>query len=250
MVGRWVGKRYASGAARRHSTTTFVHRRAVCPPAPPPETAKSPFVKPLCVLFFCFILCVCGSTTQDLKATNDNLKALQMELEKAYQTQSAGVASSGTLTAILETKDARIATLEKEVGLLEQELDRMRLYAGSPGHALDRSVQFAAAPAFKHQVSIARVPERPHDPRHDRPTYPAHPFSWPPLVFHRVHCSILFIVHSTIHGPPCTFTIFGLSVRRAGPYAAIKNRVRGSSGVGREGWANGNRSRSPLGCGW
>lgn len=100
---------------------------------------------------FCFFFC--DSTTQDLKATNDNLKALQMELEKAYQTQNVGVASSGTLTAILETKDARIATLEKEVGLLEQELDRMRLYAGSPGHALDRSVQFAAAPAFKHQVS-------------------------------------------------------------------------------------------------
>jgi len=80
-----------------------------------------------------------------------------MELEKAYQTQNVGVASSGTLTAILETKDARIATLEKEVGLLEQELDRMRLYAGSPGHALDRSVQFAAAPAFKHQVSSQRT---------------------------------------------------------------------------------------------
>jgi len=99
----------------------------------------------------------CDSTKQDLKATNDNLKALQMELEKAYQTQNVGVASSGTLTAILETKDARIATLEKEVGLLEQELDRMRLYAGSPGHALDRSVQFAAAPAFKHQVSSQRA---------------------------------------------------------------------------------------------
>lgn len=79
-----------------------------------------------------------------------------MELEKAYQTQNVGVSSSGTLTAILETKDARIATLEKEVGLLEQELDRMRLYAGSTGHALDRSVQFAAAPAFKHQVSSHR----------------------------------------------------------------------------------------------
>jgi len=105
---------------------------------------------------FCENTCffVCDLTTQDLKATNDNLKALQMELEKAYQTQNVGVSSSGTLTAILETKDARIATLEKEVGLLEQELDRMRLYAGSSGHALDRSVQFAAAPAFKHQVSI------------------------------------------------------------------------------------------------
>jgi hypothetical protein len=80
-----------------------------------------------------------------------------MELEKAYQTQNVGVASSGTLTAILETKDARIATLEKEVGLLEQELDRMRLYAGSSGHALDRGVQYATTPAFKHQVSSQRT---------------------------------------------------------------------------------------------
>jgi len=80
-----------------------------------------------------------------------------MELEKAYQTQNVGVASSGTLTAILETKDARIATLEKEVGLLEQELDRMRLYAGSPGHALDRGVQYSTTPAFKHQVSSQRT---------------------------------------------------------------------------------------------
>lgn len=172
-LGRWVGKRYESGAAAgRHSIATLVFIDALCACPPPPETAKSPFVKPLCVFCFCF-LCPCGSTTQDLKATNDNLKALQMELEKAYQTQGAGVASSGTLTAILETKDARIATLEKEVGLLEQELDRMRLYAGSPGHALDRSVQFAAAPAFKHQVSTARVPEGPRMP-HIRPTCPPH----------------------------------------------------------------------------
>lgn len=133
------------------------------------QTPRPFFVKPL---FF-----VCDSTTQDLKATNDNLKALQLELEKAYQTQNAGVTSSGTLTAILETKDARIATLEKEVGLLEQELDRMRLYAGSPGHALDRSVQFAAAPAFKHQVS------KPHlDSACD---FGGHLST--PLVFHHVH---------------------------------------------------------------
>lgn len=112
---------------------------------------KARFCENTC--FFFFVI----QTTQDLKATNDNLKALQMELEKAYQTQNVGVSSSGTLTAILETKDARIATLEKEVGLLEQELDRMRLYAGSSGHALDRSVQFAAAPAFKHQVSVYTV---------------------------------------------------------------------------------------------
>lgn len=137
-----------------------------------------------------FFVCLCELTTQDLKATNDNLKALQMELEKAYQTQNVGVSSSGTLTAILETKDARIATLEKEVGLLEQELDRMRLYAGSSGHALDRSVQFAAAPAFKHQVSSHRTGHA--------CDFGGHLMT--PLVFHHVihvmHFSISWFFHT------------------------------------------------------
>lgn len=47
-----------------------------------------------------------------------------MQLEKALQ--NSGGAHNSTLTAILETKDARIATLEREVKLLEQELDRHR----------------------------------------------------------------------------------------------------------------------------
>uniref|UniRef100_A0A6V7M9I5 Uncharacterized protein n=1 Tax=Bracon brevicornis TaxID=1563983 RepID=A0A6V7M9I5_9HYME len=41
-----------------------------------------------------------------------------------------GVPGSTTLTAILETKDARIQTLEKEVGLLEAELQRIRESGG------------------------------------------------------------------------------------------------------------------------
>lgn len=63
---------------------------------------------------------------QELKATNDTLRALQMQLEKAFHIQNSGGQTNSTLTAILETKDARIATLEKEVKLLEHELDRQR----------------------------------------------------------------------------------------------------------------------------
>jgi hypothetical protein len=69
---------------------------------------------------------------QELKATNETLRALQVQLEKAYTQNSSGPSNS-TLTAILETKDARIATLEKEVALLEQELDRIRESAGMGG---------------------------------------------------------------------------------------------------------------------
>lgn len=41
-----------------------------------------------------------------------------------------GVPGSTTLTAIMETKDARIQTLEKEVGLLEAELQRIKECGG------------------------------------------------------------------------------------------------------------------------
>lgn len=74
-------------------------------------------VNPFCI--FCLLI-------QELKATNETLRALQMQLEKAFHSQSSGGPSNSTLTAILETKDARIATLEKEVSLLEHELDRLR----------------------------------------------------------------------------------------------------------------------------
>lgn len=59
-----------------------------------------------------------------------------MQLEKAIHTPSP---SSSTYKAIMETKDARIATLEKEVALLEREIQRSivrdsgsALFLGSP----------------------------------------------------------------------------------------------------------------------
>ncbi|XP_043474487.1 ELKS/Rab6-interacting/CAST family member 1-like isoform X2 [Leptopilina heterotoma] len=97
---------------------------------------------------------------QELKATNETLKSLQTQLELAYATTASsgtavtgsggsigsmgsgtillggsvavpgGVPGSTTLTAILETKDARIQTLEKEVLLLECELQRIKECGG------------------------------------------------------------------------------------------------------------------------
>jgi len=93
---------------------------------------------------------------KELKSTNEALRALQLQLEKAYQSNLQSTIlnpPNSTLTAILETKDARIATLEKEVALLEQELDRIRecgLFGISPP-ALD----FMDLPKtdYKRQVS-------------------------------------------------------------------------------------------------
>lgn len=94
---------------------------------------------------------------KELKSTNEILKSLQTQLELAYATTATsgepisggnfsfgsgfsntstilggsvavpgGVPGSTTLTAILETKDARIQTLETEVQLLESELQRIK----------------------------------------------------------------------------------------------------------------------------
>lgn len=93
-----------------------------------------------------------------------------MQLEKAYTQNSSGPSNS-TLKAILETKDARIATLEKEVALLEQELDRIRESAGtggtvretlmggtSPIPLMDMMMDHSAATAIlpKHDFSYKR----------------------------------------------------------------------------------------------
>ena len=108
---------------------------------------------------------------QELKATNEALRALQLQLEKAYHTsnltQPVPAPPNSTLTAILETKDARIATLEKEVALLEQELDRIRecgvlgparaVLLASPTLDLDYPTSYPSYPKleinFKRQVS-------------------------------------------------------------------------------------------------
>lgn len=95
-----------------------------------------------------------------------------MQLEKAYNQNSSGPSNS-TLTAILETKDARIVTLEKEVALLEQELDRIRETAGTGGTVretlmrgtspiplmdlmMDHSAATATTSLHKHDFSYKR----------------------------------------------------------------------------------------------
>lgn len=92
---------------------------------------------------------------QELKATADTLRALQAQLERALAAAGLPGGSAGaTLTAVLETKEARIATLERQVALLESELAAL----GSPpppslapSHC---SLYDKADPPFKRQVSF------------------------------------------------------------------------------------------------
>lgn len=56
---------------------------------------------------------------QELQAANETLRTLQNQLELVPSP------SSSTLNVLLDTKDARIATLEREVRLLEGEVERL-----------------------------------------------------------------------------------------------------------------------------
>lgn len=90
-----------------------------------------------------------------MKATADTLRALQAQLERALAAAGLPGGSAGaTLTAVLETKEARIATLERQVALLESELAALGSppppsYA--PSHA---SLYDKVDPPFKRQVSF------------------------------------------------------------------------------------------------
>ncbi|KPJ18585.1 ERC protein 2, partial [Papilio machaon] len=96
---------------------------------------------------------------QELKATADTLRALQAQLERALAAAGLPGGSAGaTLTAVLETKEARIATLERQVALLESELAALAsppppalALALAPSHA---SLFDKADPPFKRQVSF------------------------------------------------------------------------------------------------
>lgn len=81
-------------------------------------------------------------SVQELRAANDTLRSLQSQLELVPSP------SSSTVRVLLDTKDARIATLEREVDLLEREVHR--LGGGPPPPPLDLP---QAAP-FKRQVSF------------------------------------------------------------------------------------------------
>lgn len=61
---------------------------------------------------------------QELRAANETLRSLQSQLELVPSP------SSSTIHLLLDTKDARIATLERQLGLLENEVKR--LGGGSP----------------------------------------------------------------------------------------------------------------------
>lgn len=79
---------------------------------------------------------------------------------------SGSVIGNSTITAIMETKDARIATLEKEVNLLEQELDRARISALSLRESLLLSSPVIAQSAGWTPGSdlINRMPPEPAPP--------------------------------------------------------------------------------------
>lgn len=89
---------------------------------------------------------------QELKATADTLRALQAQLERALAAAGLPGGSAGaTLTAVLETKEARIATLERQVALLESELAALVSPPPPSSHA---SLYDKADPPFKRQVSF------------------------------------------------------------------------------------------------
>ncbi|KAK9891116.1 hypothetical protein WA026_013435, partial [Henosepilachna vigintioctopunctata] len=84
----------------------------------------------------------------ELQAANETLKTLQTQLELVPSP------SSSTVRVLLDTKDARIATLEREVNLLESEV--RRLGGGTdpaPTLSLSQS-EFPHAAPFKRQVSF------------------------------------------------------------------------------------------------
>lgn len=91
---------------------------------------------------------------QELKATNETLKTLQKQLERALHGQTLQQLGPGTstVTAILETKDARIANLEREVALLEAELPTRP--SSSPLPADPLLFYSKHDPSFKRQVSF------------------------------------------------------------------------------------------------
>ncbi|XP_050680533.1 ELKS/Rab6-interacting/CAST family member 1-like isoform X6 [Leptidea sinapis] len=91
---------------------------------------------------------------QELKSTAETLRALQMQLERALSAAGLPGGSTGaTLTAVLETKEARIATLERQVALLESELSNYASLSLAPSHA---SLYDRAEP-FKRQLDEFRL---------------------------------------------------------------------------------------------
>lgn len=85
-------------------------------------------------------------SVQELQAANETLRTLQTQLELVPSP------SSSTVRVLLDTKDARIATLEREVRLLEGEVERLG------GNVMPIATPTPPPPApatpFKRQVSF------------------------------------------------------------------------------------------------
>lgn len=84
---------------------------------------------------------------QELRAANETLRTLQTQLELVPSP------SSSTVRVLLDTKDARIATLEREVNLLEREVERLGGGAMELPLAASASSDLPQAP-LKRQVSF------------------------------------------------------------------------------------------------
>lgn len=83
---------------------------------------------------------------QELQAANETLRVLQSQLELVPSP------SSSTVRVLLDTKDARIATLEREVSLLESEVER--LGGGTQPPLPSSTADIPQALPFKRQVSF------------------------------------------------------------------------------------------------
>lgn len=82
---------------------------------------------------------------QELQAANETLRTLQSQLELVPSP------SSSTLHLLLDTKNARISTLEREVRLLEREVERL---GGGTLHQQASFGESSVALPFKRQVSF------------------------------------------------------------------------------------------------
>lgn len=89
-------------------------------------------------------------SVQELQAANETLRTLQNQLELVPSP------SSSTLNVLLDTKDARIATLEREVRLLEGEVERLGGGTQPPSLAavLTAEPTLALPMPLKRQVSF------------------------------------------------------------------------------------------------
>ncbi|KAL3289037.1 hypothetical protein HHI36_003480 [Cryptolaemus montrouzieri] len=85
---------------------------------------------------------------QELQAANETLRTLQTQLELVPSP------SSSTVRVLLDTKDARIATLEREVNLLESEVRRLGGSIDPPPTLSLSQSEFPQAAPFKRQVSF------------------------------------------------------------------------------------------------